>query len=413
MTASTGIRDTSGRRLPNTTPRPPGSRRRREPERSGHMCGITGRGLRVLIAPDSFKGSLSAAEVTVELAAGWRAQRPQDELILLPQADGGEGTVDAIAAATPGSEWRSAGGVLGPDGHPTEGRWLMLPDGTAAIELAQMSGLPLMAEPDPLGATTVGLGQVIAAALDGGARSLVVGLGGSASTDGGAGALRALGARLLDEADQPIPNGGGGLARLHRVDLTALRPPPDCGVQILVDTRAVLLGAGGAAHLFGAQKGADADQRAALDAALARWAGLLGESSPVRPTVAVDTPGTGAAGGTGYGLAVWGGRFVAGAARVAELTGLAQRIPDADVVVTGEGRFDRTSLSGKLVGAVLDRCRRHDIRTVVVAGAFAAPSGALDVSLTELAGSSARAQEQAARWSRAAGEYAARRLFRG
>ncbi|MBU1588354.1 MAG: glycerate kinase, partial [Actinobacteria bacterium] len=153
----------------------------------------------VVIAPDSFKGSLSAREVAEAIAAGWRAVRPDDELVLVPQADGGEGTLDAVEASVPGAVRCSAGSVTGPDGRPTPGEWLQLPDGTAVVELAQPSGLPLMRELDALGATTRGLGQVIRAALEAGATSLVIGLGGSASTDAAAGALAELGLVLLDE----------------------------------------------------------------------------------------------------------------------------------------------------------------------------------------------------------------------
>ncbi|GMA93707.1 hypothetical protein GCM10025881_05310 [Pseudolysinimonas kribbensis] len=181
---------------------------------------------RIVIAPDSFKGSLDAAPVADAIAAGWRSVRPDDELVLLPQADGGEGTLDAVASAVPLARVRDAGPVTGPDGRPVEGHWLLLPDGTAVIELAQPSGLPLMAALDPLGATTRGLGEVIGRALDEAPARLVIGLGGSASTDGGAGALAALGLGLLDEAGVAIPDGGGALAQLARIDRSGLRPAP-------------------------------------------------------------------------------------------------------------------------------------------------------------------------------------------
>ena len=174
--------------------------------------------MRVVIAPDSFKGSLPASGVAAAIAAGWRSVRPDDDLQLFPQADGGEGTLDAIADAVPGAKRRDAGLVTGPDLRPTPGEWLELPDGTAVVELAQMSGLPLMRELDAMEATTRGLGEVIAAALDAGATRLIVGLGGSASTDGGAGALVALGLGLADEFGDRIPDGGGHLRAIATVD---------------------------------------------------------------------------------------------------------------------------------------------------------------------------------------------------
>ena len=167
--------------------------------------------LRVVIAPDSFKGSLDAIGAAEAIAAGWAERRPHDELVLLPQADGGEGTLAAIAACYPKAQWREVANVAGPDGRPTIGWWLCLPDGIAVVELAQVNGLPMMATLAPDTASTYGLGQVIAAALDDGAKALVIGLGGSASTDGAAGALCALGARLLDRDGRTLPPGGGAL----------------------------------------------------------------------------------------------------------------------------------------------------------------------------------------------------------
>lgn len=231
--------------------------------------------LTVVIAPDSFKGSLSAAEVATAIAAGWRELRPDDTIVLLPQADGGEGTLDAIAAAVPDAVRRSAGMVTGPDGRPTPGEWLELPGHVGVVELAAVSGLPLMAELDPMGAQTIGVGEVIASALDAGAASLVLGLGGSASTDGGAGALGALGLDLRDGDGALLPPGGGSISRLAAIDRSRLRPAPAGGVTLLTDVDAPLLGARGAAAVFGPQKGATADQVSELDAALAHFATTL------------------------------------------------------------------------------------------------------------------------------------------
>jgi glycerate 2-kinase len=364
-----------------------------------------GNTLRVVIAPDSFKGSLDATAVADAVARGWASTRPQDALILLPQADGGEGTLDAVASCHPDAQWREVSGVCGPDGHPTIGRWLRLDDSTAVVELAQMNGLPMMGALDPGGASTFGLGQVIAAALVDGARALMIGLGGSASTDGGSGALRALGAQMYDRDGREVPPGGTGLAHLATVDLNNLRPPPG-EVQLLTDTTAVLCGPAGAAHVFGPQKGADAATCAELDAALGHFVACLSKVAVCRP----DQPGAGAAGGTGFGLAAWGANIVPGATRIAELTGLADEFGRADVIVTGEGQFDRTSLTGKVVGSILNRCAATSTRPVVIAGRLAAPAPPGSVSLTDLTGSAALAMAHPARWARAAGAAAAAAL---
>jgi glycerate kinase len=368
--------------------------------------------MRVVIAPDSFKGSLPAVDVARAIADGWRSLRPDDTLVLLPQADGGEGTLDAVAAAVPGAVRMPAGIVTGPDGRPVHGEWLRLNDGTAVVELAQCSGLPLMASPDPLGATTRGLGEVIAAALDSGARALAIGLGGSASTDGGAGALAALGMRLADVEGRDLPDGGAALARLAAVDGSRLRIPPPGGVRVLSDVTAPLLGPTGAATVFGPQKGADPAQIAELDAALTRFASLAGGDPAV--------PGSGAAGGTAFGfLAAWGASIESGSAAIADLTGLTDAAASADVVILGEGRFDATSVTGKVVGHGLALTDRGGARPVVIAGSLAAtpvtPAGrpAWAASLVDLAGSLDAALADPARWVRAAGAAAARSVPEG
>jgi len=357
----------------------------------------------IVIAPDSFKGSLSASEVAAAIAEGWRSVHPHDHLAMLPQADGGEGTLDAMETAVPGSVRRSVGDVTGPDARPTPGEWLALPDGTAVVELAQCSGLPLMRELDPLGATTRGLGEVIRAALDSGATSLVIGLGGSASTDAAAGALAALGLRVLDAAGEVLSDGGAALARAARIDRSHLVPPPAGGVVLLTDVTAPLTGPNGAAVVFAPQKGADPQQVRVLDAALDHFAHLAGGEP--------SAPGAGAAGGAGYGFAaLWGATIVSGADRIAELTGLHRAIEHADVLITGEGRFDDQSARGKVVGQLLDRAAAHGVRTGVVAGQVTATTDVWTASLTELGGSVDAALAEPERWIRAAGAAAARAL---
>lgn len=359
--------------------------------------------LTVVIAPDSFKGSLSAQRVTEAIAEGWRTVRPLDDLVLLPQADGGEGTLRAIEAATPGATRHAVGGVTGPDGRLTPGEWLELPGRVAVVELAQSSGLPLMLRPDAMGATTRGLGEVIRSALNHGIRSLVIALGGSASTDGGAGALAALGLGLFDSAGLPILDGGTGLASLHRIDRSTLAGPPIDGVTLWTDVTSPLCGAEGAAAIFGPQKGATAAHVIELDRALERFAVLLGGNP--------EEAGAGAAGGTAYGFAAaWGATIRSGAEAVAELTGLSAQLATADLVITGEGRFDEQSLGGKVVGHTLRRAAAVGTRAAVIAGQLTVEPGVWSVSLNELAGSVENAMVEPERWLIEAGTRAATQL---
>jgi len=360
--------------------------------------------VRVVIAPDSFKGSIGAAAAAAALAAGWRAVRPDDELVRLPLADGGEGTLDVLAAAVTGARWRHAT-VTGPGGQPVGCAWLELPGGGAAVELARASGLPLLAVPDPLGAQTTGLGELIGHALTAGARQVLIALGGSASTDGGTGALAALGARFLDQDGGPLPPGGGALARLARVDLARLRPPPPGGVRCLTDVRAPLLGPAGAAAVFGPQKGAGPAQVARLETGLARLARCLGGDPAA--------PGAGAAGGTGYGLAAaWGALIRPGAAELGQLAGLDRALASAGLVVSGEGRYDQTSGTGKVVGTVFAAAAAAGVPAALVAGQLAdGPplAGVPAVALADLAGGPGPALADPARWLRLAGRQLAER----
>jgi glycerate 2-kinase len=353
--------------------------------------------MRVVVAPDSLKGSIGAREAAAALAEGWRGARPGDELVCLPLADGGEGTLQVLAATDPAARWHPVQ-VTGPDGRAVASSWLELPESTACIELAVASGLPLMAELDPLGAQTTGTGELIADAIEAGARRVVIALGGSASTDGGTGALAALGARFLDAAGRELPPGGGALPDLAAADLTGLRPPPPGGVTCLTDVRAPLLGPGGAAAVFGPQKGAGPAQVAVLEAGLARLALVLGG--------APGAPGAGAAGGTGYGFAAaWGAGIMPGAAELCRIAGLDDQLGRADLVLTGEGRYDATSAQGKITGTVLAAAERAGVPAGLVAGVIAAdpPPGVTAVALDRLAGGTAAAMSSPARWLREAG----------
>lgn len=360
---------------------------------------------RVVIAPDSFKGTASAADAAAALATGWRSVRPGDDLVERPMADGGEGTLDAFASSVPGTR-RIPITVQGPVTAPVETSWLLLPDGTGVVELAATSGITLLDPLEPLDAHSVGFGEAIAAALDAGVERLLLGLGGSASSDGGTGALAVLGAWFLDDSGAPVPLGNRGLGLIDRVDLSGLRPLPPRGAVILGDVTNPLLGPLGAAATFGPQKGADAATIDVLEANLARLADLMPEC--VQPLAA--EPGAGAAGGAGFGLLAWGAEMGGGAALVAQAVGLADAIAGADLVITGEGRFDGQSEAGKAPTVVAGIARDAGVPTALVAGAITADPGgfAASVALADLAGGGAAAMAEPLRWLEAAGAELAR-----
>ncbi|MCP2032266.1 glycerate kinase [Okibacterium sp. HSC-33S16] len=350
----------------------------------------------VVIAPDSFKGTATAIEVTDALAEGWASVRPHDSIVRMPLADGGEGTLDAFTIAVPGAI-RVPVTATGPDDRPVEASWVLLPDNSAVIELAEASGITLLDPLRPLDAHTVGFGQAISAALDAGVERLYLAIGGSSSTDGGVGALTALGGRFLDGNGAPIANGGRGLAALASVDLSGLRALPPGGAHILSDVTSPLLGVTGASAVFGPQKGATAADVRVLDAGLARLAELL----PTDPA----TPGAGAAGGTGFGLLAWGATIAAGADAVGEVVHAADAVASASIVITGEGRFDGQSEAGKVPTYVRGLAASGSAESMLVAGAITAePVGfAAAVSLSDLAGSPAAAMGDTLRWVREAG----------
>lgn len=362
---------------------------------------------RIVFAPDSFKGTLDAASAARALARGWASVRPRDETILRPMADGGEGTLEAFESAIPGVRRRFVT-VTGPADEPVEACWLLLPPsagapkGTAVVELAGASGIGLLGDPPrlrPLAAHTAGFGEAIVDALAHGVSRLVLAIGGSCSTDGGVGALSALGARFVDAGGAPVPRGGRGLAVIAHADLSALPPLPPGGVRVLTDVASPLLGPDGAAAVFGPQKGASALQVAALDAGLAVLADRLG--------IDQTRPGAGAAGGTGYGLLAWGAQLERGAPVIAELVGLRDAVATASVVVTGEGSFDAQTASGKVAAEVLRLARETGVRAALVAGVIADAAGTAGfagaLALTELAGSRAVAMAEPERWLEAAG----------
>jgi glycerate kinase len=316
------------------------------------MTDPAGRSLRVVVAPDSFGGALDSVAVAAAIAAGWSRVRPDDEVQQRPMADGGEGTLAAVAAALDDAAERRTVDTTDALGRPITADWLLL-DGErgAFIEMAAASGLARLSQdertPDNARlASTRGTGDVVRAALDAGVERITIGLGGSATTDGGAGLIRALGARLLDESGAEVPYGGAALAGLDRIDTAAIDPRL-AATQLVIasDVTNPLCGPRGAAATYGPQKGADAAAVSELDAALARWGSAI-EAATGR--LVADIPGAGAAGGTSAGLLGFASALVRpGVEVVAELVGLAEALEAADLVITGEGRADEQTLHGK------------------------------------------------------------------
>lgn len=326
--------------------------------------------MHILIVPDSFKGSLSSTQVGERIRDGLRSVLPQASFRLLPVADGGEGTVEAVSAAAGGTAYSVQ--VAGPMGNPVSAQYAVLPDGTAVLEMAQASGLPLVPLPlrDPGRATTRGTGELISAALDQGCSRILIGIGGSATNDGGAGMARALGARFLDRNGQELAEGGGALEGLDRIDLSGLDPRL-ARAEFLVasDVTAPLCGPQGASLVFSPQKGASPQQAARLDRCLAHYGQVL-EATFHRPLV--NLPGAGAAGGLGAGLmAFCNAQLQPGIDIIFDLLHLEQEAAQADLIVTGEGRIDATSATGKLLSGVGRLARQYQKPAIAFAGAIA------------------------------------------
>ena len=324
--------------------------------------------MRVLIAPDDFKGTLSAVEAAEAISIGWRLHAPDDTLTLIPMSDGGPGFVRAVSTVLGGDI--APVGLRGPMGETAIGMVLMV-DGTGYVESAHGCGLALVHPDrrDARAATSYGVGQLIAAAIDSGARRIVVGLGGTASTDGGAGMLAALGATARDAAGSPIAleAGGAALAGVVTVDLAPARARvADVEIVVASDVDSPLLGSRGAARGFAAQKGADDAAVEQLEAALTSYSRAIGRRADGKdPAVAL---GAGAGGGLGYGLMLLGGRRVPGIETVMGVLGLEAAIGVSDLVITGEGCFDWQSLRGKVVSGVAAAALNQGRPVVVLAG---------------------------------------------
>ncbi|GGL09376.1 glycerate kinase [Sphaerisporangium melleum] len=318
----------------------------------------------VLVAPDKFKGSLSAVEVAGRVAAGLRAAHPEVEVVTMPVADGGDGTVEAAVACG----FRRAETVAaGPTGEPVRAAYALRGD-VAVVELAEASGLHRLTggRLAPLTATSHGTGDLIAAALRHRPRQIVLGLGGSACTDGGSGMVRALGVRLLDARGRELPPGGGALTDLRTLDLSGFTRPAGTAFVVASDVDNPLLGPDGAAAVYGPQKGAGPDELPRLEEGLAHWADVAERELGVRLR---DAPGAGAAGGVGFAaLAFLGARVRPGIGLLLDLLGFADRLAGARLVVTGEGSLDEQTLRGKAPAGVAEAAGRAGVPVVAVCG---------------------------------------------
>jgi glycerate 2-kinase len=364
--------------------------------------------LTVVVALDSFKGSIRSPQASRAFASGWREQRPLDDVVVAPMADGGEGTLDAIKPYLPDARTHLET-VTGPIGAPVVAPWISFEeDGgmSAFIELAAICGVERLDAIDAqtgMRATTRGVGEMIAIAVGAGVERVYIALGGSSSTDGGLGILAALGARFVNASGASVTGDGVlGVNEVVDVDLTGLSALPPRGVVALTDVESPLVGSEGSAAVYGPQKGLGPEEILMADAALRRFAQVLDMS-----------PWTGAAGGAAFALARWGARIVPGAETVADVTGLETRIAGADVVVTGEGSYDGQSTRGKAPTQVARIASRHGVGLALVAGVIP-ESADLDgiensVSLTDLAGSGTRAMADAGHWLREAGHVLADR----
>ena len=327
--------------------------------------------MKVLIAPDSFKGNLTALQVAQAIAAGVKRVVPDATTVLKPMADGGEGTVQALVDATGGTIMTTE--VKDPLGGPITARWGILSDKTTAvIEMAAASGLPLVppGKRNPLVTTTYGTGELIKAALDSGCRKLIIGIGGSATNDGGAGMAQALGVRFLDNKGNNLPFGGAALANLEHIDIANLDPGL-AGFDVLIasDVNNPLCGPKGASTVYGPQKGAAPEKVAQLDAALSHYADIVKKDLNIDGR---DVPGAGAAGGLGMGLMVFlKARISPGIEVVIRATGLVAAMKDTDLVFTAEGRIDFQSAMGKVLQGVGQKAREFGIPVIALAGEVA------------------------------------------
>jgi glycerate 2-kinase len=324
--------------------------------------------MKVIVAPNAFKGSLSATQAAKAIARGVREAFPDADIVEIPVADGGEGTVEALVSAHHGTyEWVN---VEGPLGDPVLASYGLIDGGkTAVVELASASGYVLVspAMRDPRKTSTYGFGQLLEAARISGAKKVIAGIGSSATNDGGAGMAMALGYRFLDSAGRDLPRGGAALIRLERIDDSGVNPGwRSVEVMVACDVTNPLTGPEGASAVYGPQKGADPIAVRLLDRALGHLAQVIERQYGKR---VADIPGAGAAGGTGAGLmAFLDAKLVSGAALVVDTSGFDRALPGAQLVITGEGRADGQTAYGKAPGEVARRAQAAGIPTVLLAG---------------------------------------------
>lgn len=338
--------------------------------------------MKIVIAPDSFKESLSAPDTAAAIARGVKAACPHAEIVCIPMADGGEGTVAAVLGAT-GGQWRSTP-VRGALADRVDAHWGWIDGNAAVIEMAAAAGLEQVPpeQRDPLRATSYGVGELIRAALDAGAQRIILGLGGSATNDAGAGMLAALGLRILDAGGVQVAPGGAALAHAVRVDTSTLDPRlAGTRIEVASDVDNPLCGPHGASAIFGPQKGASAPQVAQLDAALANFADVCARALGRDER---DTAGAGAAGGLGFAAhAFLSARFRPGVEVIAELGGLAQAMQGAALAFTGEGRMDEQTLHGKTPAGVARIAKQAGVPVVALAGSLGAGYHVLkDIGIT-------------------------------
>jgi len=338
--------------------------------------------LNIVIAPDSFKESLSAAGVAQAIAAGIQSVIADAQTHCLPMADGGEGTLDAVLAVTGGEQRQLQ--VADALGRPRLAHWGWLPNQTAIIEMASAAGLEHIAagDRDPARADTQGVGELLLAALEAGAQHIVLTAGGSATNDAGSGMLRALGMGLLNDQGQTLPPGGLALQNLARIDNSMLASRlAETKITVATDVRNPLCGPDGASAIFGPQKGATPELVQSLDQALSQFANITAQSLG---TDLQNHPGAGAAGGLGFAALAWlGARMRPGVEVVAELAGLHAAVAKADLVFTGEGRMDAQTLQGKTPWGVMRVARQYNVPVIAIAGSLGPGYEALyDAGLT-------------------------------
>ena len=331
--------------------------------------------MKIVIAPDSYKESLSALEVATAIEQGFREIFPAADFVKLPVADGGEGTVEAMVAATQGRIVHAS--VSGPLGEPVDGFYGISGDEQSAfIEMAAASGLELVApsQRNPLFTTSWGTGELIRNALDAGVKHIIIGIGGSATNDGGAGMVQALGVKLLDTNEQPLGQGGGELAKLARIDLSGLdKRLAECRIEVACDVTNPLTGDEGASAVFGPQKGATPEMIVTLDNALAHYAQVIARDLDID---VINLAGGGAAGGMGAALyAFCGAQLRQGIEIVTDALHLAEQVANADLVITGEGRIDSQTIHGKVPVGVAKVAKRFNKPVIGIAGSLTADVG--------------------------------------